>query len=49
VAERLDVDAALPCLNASEHRFYREHYDGETCAIVRRLYQQDIDKFAYEF
>ena len=37
VAERLDLDAALPFLNASEHRFYREHYDGATCAIVRRL------------
>ena len=49
VAARLELPRVLPCLNTSEHRFYREYYDPDTCAIVHRLYRQDIEAFRYQF
>ena len=30
-------------------RHYSTHYDDETREIVRRLYQQDLERFGYEF
>jgi len=45
----LQVDAALPHENASEHIHFREYHTGETRDAVARRYRQDIDLFDYRF
>jgi hypothetical protein len=47
--ETLQIRAALPRLNPSRHRPYREYYDAETRAVVARRFARDIARFGYEF
>lgn len=49
VRERIDVDCALPHLKAYAHPHYREYYDDEARAYVRRHWARDIEAFGYEF
>jgi len=39
----------LPVINTSSHRDYTHYYDDDMIEIVRRVYQQDIDIFNYEY
>jgi hypothetical protein len=49
VCESIGIDEAIPHENKTDHRPYRDYYDGETRAIVEKLYQRDLDLFGYEF
>ena len=49
VAMRLGLPCVLSHLNATDHPSYRELYDSETSAVVRRVYRQDIETFGYDF
>jgi len=49
IARRLEIPAALPSENRSEHASYREYYDDETRAIVAGHFARDIARFGYAF
>ena len=48
VADRLEVSASLPQLNASVHPEYRSLYSNEAKGVAR-VYAQDIRQLRYEF
>jgi hypothetical protein len=49
VARRINRRVALPHLNRSNHGHYRDYYDNETAAIVKRWFLKDIEAFGYTF
>jgi hypothetical protein len=49
ICSRVGVSCPLPHLRNGGHRDYREYYDRETCNIVGRAYERDIDLLGYEF
>jgi hypothetical protein len=49
IAKILGSQAALYHVNASKREDYREIYTQDAIDKVRRIYQQDIDNFGYEF
>ena len=49
VGGRLGIPAALPHLNRSSHRDYREYYTDETRDIVAARFARDLAQFDYRF
>jgi chondroitin 4-sulfotransferase 11 len=49
IADRLNIDAALPHLNQSRARPYQASYTAESRSIVQRVYAKDIAQFEYQF
>jgi hypothetical protein len=49
VCERVGIPAALPHINRSRHRDYREHYSPAARALVSEAYARDIEFFGYDF
>ena len=49
VCRRLGVSAALPHVNKTQHRGYREHYNDALVDIVAEHWQRDIELFGYQF
>jgi len=49
VANRLRIPAALPHVNRSNHRDYRQYYTDETREIVAQRYARDIATYGYVF
>lgn len=48
LCERLGIPpATVPHENRSEHPPYREMYDAETWAVVRRCYAADVERLGY--
>lgn len=45
----MGVDAALPHLNKTKHRDYREFYDASSQAYVAEAWSDEIEAFGYEF
>jgi hypothetical protein len=43
------IDEQLTHENRTEHQHYRSYYTAETCAIVERVYREDLDRFGYSF
>ncbi len=49
VARILGVEAELPRSNESAHRDYKAYYSAETRRIVKLVYDEDINRFGYDF
>ena len=50
VTKRIGIGpVALPRVNRSEHKSYRDYYSQETAAIVAERYQRDLSVFGYRF
>ena len=49
ISDKLNIPIELKQHNTSNHKYYKEYYNNETEAIVRRLYKDDIELFDYEF
>lgn len=50
VMRRIGIDrVALPRVNRSEHKSYRDYYSQETAAMVAERYQRDLSVFGYRF
>ena len=49
VTRRLGIDAALPHVNTSAHRDYRDYYTDATRDIVGERFARDIARFGYRF
>ncbi|NQU49232.1 MAG: sulfotransferase family 2 domain-containing protein [Planctomycetes bacterium] len=46
---RIGVDAALPHLNRTKHRDFRDYYDSQTRDYVAKHWHQEIQLFGYDF
>lgn len=49
VCRRLDLTAALPHENRSEHADYRQYYDAEAREFVKKVFERDIVAWRYEY
>lgn len=49
VCKQIGKNAALPYINATKHRHYRDYYDDRTIKIVERWFRKDIEMFGYKF
>ena len=49
ICHLLDITTALPHVNRSEHRNFREYYDDATRQFVADTYKEDIGRFGYTF
>jgi len=49
IGVRLGVSLNLQKHNASNHKNYRDYYNSQTKEMVRKIYQEDIEMFDYEF
>jgi chondroitin 4-sulfotransferase 11 len=50
IADRFGLSyAALPVINASRHRPYRQCYDDSSRRRIAQIYGEDIEAFAYQF
>jgi hypothetical protein len=49
VCERIGINCALPHVNGSKHRDFRDCYTPETRALVEDAYRADIERFGYAF
>ncbi|RMF91729.1 MAG: sulfotransferase, partial [Nitrospinota bacterium] len=49
VCARIGIQAALPHLNQSGHRNYREYYNERTRNLVYDAFKEDIEFFHYTF
>ena len=49
ICRRIGVEARLPRRNTTLGRPYHEYYDRHTTQLVYRTYQEDVDRFGYEF
>jgi hypothetical protein len=49
VCSRLSLPAALPHVNTSKHRDYREYYTPATRDLVAQHFRRDIEMFGYQF
>jgi hypothetical protein len=43
------IRVAMGRHNTTQHKHHREYYNREQRELVRRIYQEDADKFAYSF
>ena len=49
VLKRLGEKATLQHLNKSNRGNYRDYYDEEAIEIVHKWFEQDIERFEYQF
>ena len=49
IANQLGLPDTLPHENRGSHGPYREYYTRESRLLVTRLYQEDLDRFGYQF
>ncbi len=49
VCKKLKIVKKLPHLNKSKHKDYRSYYNRKLIEIVKKVYQEDIDFFKYNF
>ncbi len=49
VCDRLHIAAALPHVNRSAHRNYRDYYTSQTEQLVAEHFRTDIERFGYTF
>jgi hypothetical protein len=50
IAKQLNLpNFTLPKSNPTDHDHYRYYYDPKSIEIVRDYYQQDLDRFGYQF
>lgn len=49
LSETLGRDVKFPRTNQTTRDFYPSYYNDDTRAIVGRLYQEDVDRFGFEF
>lgn len=49
VCDRLQIEAALPRMNASTHGDYRGYYDDVSRRMVESRFRRDVDTFGYAF
>lgn len=49
VCQRLNLDTALPHLNSTNHRDYRDYYNDTTRQMVADHFERDITLFDYSF
>jgi len=49
VCHRIGCNSALPHLNGSRHRDYREYYTDRTIKLVAEAFKEDIEYFGYTF
>jgi hypothetical protein len=49
ICRHLGLKANLPHENASDHRDYREYYNGRTRRLVEEHFRKDIERFGYSF
>ena len=44
-----NVDVALPHVNKTSHKHYRDYYNKNTKTIIENLFKDDLDKFNYDY
>jgi Sulfotransferase family len=50
LCDKIDIPTpALPHVNRSQHRHYREYFNDAARQGVANLYKEDIERFGYEF
>lgn len=49
ICKKIGVEAALPKLNISNNKNYRDFYTEKTRELVREAFKEDIQLFQYEF
>jgi len=49
ICDMLGIEATLPHENASSHGDYREYYSESTRSLVREHFEEDIERFGYDF
>jgi len=49
IAKSLGIQNKLPHLNATKKEHYTKYYDKETVEIVRNWFNEDIERFNYDF
>ena len=50
ICQKIGIDTiALPHLNKSNSKYYREFYNDKTKDIIYKLFKKDIELFQYEF
>jgi hypothetical protein len=48
LASQLGIEATLPHLNATTKK-NKNYYDEETAEIIRKWFQEDLERFGYTF